>query len=214
MKLYIKNLLFLICSLILLPGCGRVIDWTKSNFYQGEYIRKDDLISDARSYIKYKRIYDQFTIVGEFDVLWLCDNVRKIYTDINCSRTGKSQEQKNLFLRRQLEENNHFVSFYVLSLNDFILGDKDSKWSINLKVGDRIFEPVRIKTMELSSEYKEIFGKRFNKFKDPYIVSFNAKDLEDKFIIGDKTEKITLLFKSIDKEFELNWDIKASISKK
>lgn len=212
MKLYIIIFSCVISLLFILPGCGRVIDWTKSNFYQGEYIRKDDAIDAARGFIKYKRVYDQFTIVGEFDALWLCDSVRRIYTDVHCNRTGKSQEQKSLLLRRQLEEINHFVSFYVLSLNDFILGDKDSKWSISLQIGDRVFESVKIKTVELVPEYKEIFGKKYTKFKDPYMIMFNAKDLDDKFIIGDKTEKISLLFKSIDKEFELVWNLRGDSS--
>jgi hypothetical protein len=212
MKLYIIILSLFVSLLTILPGCGRIVDWTKGNFYQGEYIRKDSAIDKAREYIKYKRVYDQFTIVGEFDALWLCDPVRSIYTDLHFSRTGRPQEQKSLFLRRQFEEKNHFISFYVLSLSDFILGDRDSKWSISLQVGDRIFEPVKVKMVDLSCEYVEIFGKRLSKFKDPYIVLFNALDLDDKFIINDKTEKILLLFKSIDKEFELVWELKSCCS--
>ena len=213
MKLYIIILFAFVSLLAILPGCGRVIDWTRDNFYQGEYIRKDAQIDKARSYIQYKRVYDQFTIVGEFDVLWLSDEVRKIYTDMHCNRKGKSKEQKNLFLRRQLEETNHFISFYVLSLNDFILGDIDSRWVISLRVGSRVFEPIDIRPVELFSEYREIFGKRLSKFKDPYLVVFSAKDLDDNFIIDDKTDKISLVFKSIDKEFELVWSIKACIPK-
>lgn len=214
MKLYVTILLIIVNLLVILPGCGnKVVDWTKDNFYQGEYIRKDAAIDVARSFIKSKRVYDQFTIVGDFDSLFLCDGVRRIYTDINYDKTGKSQEQRSLSLRRQFEETNHFISFYVLSLSDIILGDKDSRWAISLRVGDRSFEPVKIKPVELACEYKEIFGKKYSKFKDPYLVIFNAKDLEDKFIISDKTENISLFFRAIDKEFELFWDLKSSGSK-
>jgi len=202
----LTNSIFMLFLLTLLPGCNKIIDWGKDNFYQGEKVEKD--IDIARNYLKSQRVYDQFTISGHFDALWLSDEVRKVYTDIYCKRRSKTDEQKQIFLRRQLEENNHFITFYLLSLQHIVLGEAESTWSISLKVGDKSLNPVKIKTIDLSPEYLDIFGKKYNKFKDVYLVYFNAKDVEDNYIINEQTDNITLLFRSVDKELLLSWDLK------
>jgi len=191
-----------------LPGCGRVIDWGKNNFDQGKELNKN--ISVARDHIKSIRVYDQFTVAGGFDALWLSDDARISYVDLYSLKRGKSSDQRKVFLRRQIEENNHFVSFYVLSLKEIVLGENDSNWTLFLKVGDNFFNPTEIKTVDLSPEYKDIFGKKFSKFKDAYQVSFNAKDVEDNFIVNEGTDQISLVFRSLDKEIELDWSIRSS----
>ena len=208
-----RDRLFLpICTLLLvilpiiLPGCGgRIFDWGKDNFYQGETIDWDFEL--VRSYIKSQRVYDQFTIVGQFDALWLSDEVRTAYADFYCCVRSKTEEQKRIFLRRQLEENNHFVTFYVLSLKHVVLGDSDSKWSVSLCIDDRHYIPAKIKTIELSPEYKKIFGKKYNSFKDAYLIYFNAKDVEDNYIIRADIQRSTLAFRSIEKETALCWEL-------
>ena len=130
-----RNILFLSTFslfLSILPGCGRIIDWGKDNFYQGAEVGQD--LSIARNYIQSRRVYDQFTLVGAFDALWLSDDVRKVHTNIYARKYGKNEEQKRVFLRRQLEENSHFITFYVLSPKNILLGDKDSYWSMLLKL--------------------------------------------------------------------------------
>ena len=154
-----------------------------------------------------KRAYDQFTLVGAFDALWLADPVRTAYANIYARKHGKSAEQRRVFLRRQLEENNHFIAFYVLTLKEIVLGDKDSQWAVLLKVGDKLFTPSEMKTIEICPGYKEILGKAYNKFKDVYLVYFNAKDIEDNYIIGECEDRIALVFRSMDKEVELCWDL-------
>jgi len=204
-----RDIAFLVLFTIILhflPGCGgRIIDWGKDNFYQGQKLDKD--IEDIKHHIKSRRVYDQFTLVGAFDVLWLADPVRTVYADIYSRKFGKTEEQKRVFLRRQLEENNHFISFYVLSLKEIVLGDKDSKWSVLLKVGDRLFTPSEMKTIEICPGYKEILGKKYNIFKDVYLVYFNAKDIEDNYIIDENVDHMALIFRSMDKEVELFWCI-------
>ena len=203
-----RDMLFLFfCTIliVLLPGCGRIIDWGKDNFYQGCEVNKN--VSAARSYIKSKRVYDQFSLVGAFDVLWLSDAVRKTYVDLYARKYGKNEEQKQVFLRRQLEENNHFITFYVLNPKNIILGEKDSYWSILLKVGDKVFTPIEQKVIDVSSEYIDIFGKKYNQFKDVYLVYFNAKDIENNFLIDKDTRCISLLFRSHDKDITLCWGV-------
>ena len=205
MKRDIPILLIFIFFLTILPGCMRVIDWGKDNFYQGVEIDKD--MCSARNYIRSRRVYDQFTLKGSFDILWLSDEVRQVYTDIYARKHGKNEEQKKVFLRRQLEENNHFITFYVLSPKSILLGDKDSYWSMLLKVGDRLFTPVEQKVIDIYPEYRTILGKKYNKFKDVYLVYFNAKDIEDKHIIDENTSCISLLFRSDDRDVTLCWEL-------
>ena len=204
-----RDVIFLLVFAIILhflPGCGRIIDWGKDNFYQGEKVEKE--IESTKCYIKSKKVYDQFTLVGAFDALWLADPVRTVYANIYARKHGKTQEQKRVFLRRQLEENNHFIAFYVLSLKEFLLGDKDSQWTLLLKIKDKFFTPSEIKKIELCPAYKDIFGKKYNIFKDVYLVYFNAKDIEDNYILGESVDHMALLFRAMDKEVELSWDLK------
>src|SRR5690606_26100571 len=112
MKQIIVSCLIMLVGPVFLGGCTRIVDWGRSSFYQGENI----ILSQApESYIRSVVIYDQLRTVAIFDALWLSDVVRSAYTDAYALKRGKSWEQKQLFLRRQLEENNHFISFYVLS---------------------------------------------------------------------------------------------------
>lgn len=202
-----RNAIYIIVGfifLMFLPGC-RLVDWGKSSVNQG--IDLDQNIELARNYVRSSRVYDQFTLLGAFDSLWLADVVRETYADLYAVKHGKSEEEKKVFLRRQLEENNHFISFYLLSIADVVIGEKDSIWTIFLKIGDNNFMPTEFKTVELSPEYKRIFGKKFTRFKVAYILRFNAKDIEDISLIQPDIKKISLVFRTVNKEVEHTWDI-------
>jgi len=204
-----RDIIFSVTCLLLLgllPGCGKIIDWAKENFDQGEPLKNK--VSEARKFVRSARIYDQFELVGGFDALWLCDDLRILYSDLYALKNGKTQEQRKVFLRRQLEENNHFISFYLLGLQKTPLNEQDAIWSIFLQVGDRMFHPNEVKLIDLTPEYIEIFGKKYSKFKDPYLVYFNAKDIEDYVIIGQDIEKISLVFRTLDREATLSWNLR------
>ncbi len=189
--------------LFMLPGCGRVVDWAKGNFNQGTTFEKNTDIS--KSFIRSISVYDQFTTCGIFDALYLSDEVRTLYTQLNVRRHGKNKEQYKMFLRRQLEENNHFISFFILSSYEIPLGKTDSKWSVFLQIGMHKFTPIELKAIELSPEYKSIFGNYFNRFKTAYIVKFDAKTVEDQPLINSDTKELSLYFRSTSKQAELKW---------
>jgi len=205
MKRDITFFLLFSFTLMALSGCGRIIDWGKKSVDQGENIKKE--ITKAKNHIISSRVYDQFELVGSFDSLWLTDEVREAYADLYVLKRGRTDVEKKIFLRRQLEENNHFISFYMLSVADIVIGDKDSAWTVLLRIGDYNFMPTEFRSIELSSEYKSIFGKKFNRFKTAYIVRFNAKDIEDKPIILPGTNFISLVFRTVDKEAVQSWHI-------
>jgi hypothetical protein len=191
--------------LFLLPGCGRIVDWSTKTFNQAPSLHAS--IAAAQKYIRSVTSYDQLTTRARFDLLWLSDEVRTNYANLYALKFGKTEEQKKTFLRRQLEENNHFISFYVLSLHDHPLGDTNSEWTLFLRIDDKNYAPIEIKTVELSPEYTHIFGKKCNRFKVPYSVKFDAKDINDQLLITPETKKITLYCRSLETEVTFDWDV-------
>src|SRR5579863_8093020 len=159
MNIYKEYLLFVL--LLLLPGCGRVIDWVEDSFKQAPLLETQCGVSEK--YIKSITLYDQFTTRAKFDALWLSDEVREFYVDLFTLKFGKTVEQKKALLRRQLEENNHFISFYVLSLYEAPLGDPMSEWALFLHIDGKNYSPIEMKTVELSPEYVCLFGKKLNR---------------------------------------------------
>lgn len=194
------------CGLLLLsllPSCGKLVDWGKDTFPQGEQLDVD--LTPAQSYIQSVTVYDQFTTRAKFDALWLSDEVRTIYSDLYSSKYGRTEEQRKSFLRRQLEENKHFISFYILSLYEMPLGDQNSQWSVFLRIDEKNYAPMEIKSIDLSTEYVLIFGKRFNRFKVAYQCKFDAKNIDDQLLISTQTSNIALYFRSVKKETILVW---------
>lgn len=206
MKLVLKIRLLCISVLVmLLPNCGRIIDWGERTFIQAPSLQAS--IAQAQKYIRSITMYDQLYTCARFDALWLSDDVRVNYTDLYVLKFGKTEEQKKAFLRRQFEENNHFITFYVLSLYEHPLGNPNSEWTVFLQIDDKNYAPIEIKSIELSPEYMYIFGKKYNRFKVPYSIKFDAKDINDQYLITPETKKIILHCRSLNVEVTFVWDI-------
>ena len=154
-------------------------------------------------------VYDQLTTVAMFNVLWLSDTVRTTYVDLNALKYGKTPEQKRATLRRQLAENTHFITFYVAVPYELVLGDKNSRWSISLDIDGKSYLPIETKIIDLNPEYKSIFGKKFTRFKNAYMVRFDAKDVQERPLITSDTEQLKLYFRSTKKEVILSWNVHA-----
>jgi len=204
------NIFSCLVILLLLPNCGRVIDWGKRTFVQTPTIHAD--IKNAQSYIRSVISYDELSTRANFDVLWLSDEVRTMYANLYALKFGKTEEQRKIFLRRQLEENNHFITFYVLSLYEHPLGDTNSDWTLFLTIDDKNYSPIEIKAVELAPEYIHIFGKKYNRFKVPYSVKFDAKDINDNFLITPETQNITLYCRSLKAEVAFVWEIASEVA--
>lgn len=190
---------------LLLPGCGRIIDWGKKSFVQVPVRELDPTIQ--RMYIRSATAYDQVATRGKFDVLWLSDDVRTMFSQLLATKFGRTEEQKKAFLRRQLEENKHFIAFYVLSLHEHPLGDPTSDWTVFLSIDGKNYAPIEIKSVDLPPEYIFIFGKKYTRFRVPYSVKFDARTIEDLPLIDDTTQSISLYFRSVDKELVMTWDL-------
>ena len=138
--------LFLVVMLFL-PGCSKILQWGKDSFEQGEKVTDYTVV--PREYIRSTIMYNQFKTQALFDVLWLSDEVRNAYVDTHIMRTGKSEEQKELLLRRELEENNHYITFYILSLHSVSLIDLQPLWITSLKVDGEVYQPIAIKSVDM-----------------------------------------------------------------
>ncbi len=203
MKIVVKTSIFIFLA-ALLPGCGRIIDWGKTNFYQGKELIhfKDEVKPSLRSIT----IYDQLDTKAIFDVLWLNDAVRTAYANLHILRQGKNEEKLQTFLRRQLEENNHYVTFYFLSTHEVKLGIPESQWSLFLLIDGREYYPFEIKEVELPYEYQLFFGNRWNRFKVPYIVRFKAITDDDP-LLQEETNYMELIARSGQKEHVFVWKV-------
>lgn len=189
--------------LITLPGCSRIIDWTKTNFYQGESVNEH--ISIAKNYIRSVTLYDEFTTHGMFDVLWLSEMVRTAYVNLHVYKRGEDQTYYKKTLQHELFENSQFVAFYVLSVSQ--LTGQDSEWSLFLRIGDNNLMPHEVKVCELPYEYQQIFDKRYTVFKRPYLVTFNAKNIEGNSYITNETQEVELYARSAKKQHAFMWKL-------
>ncbi len=203
MKMMYKTSTFIILF-ALLPGCGRIIDWGKTNFYQGKELT--NFASEVKPYIRSITIYDQLETKAIFDALWLNDMVRTAYANLHTIRQGKNEEKLQTFLRRQLEENNHYVTFYILSTHEVKLGVPEAQWSLFLLIDGREHYPFEIKEVELPYEYQIFFGDRWNRFKVPYLVRFKAITDEEP-LLAEETNQIELIVRSAQKEHVFVWTL-------
>lgn len=198
--------LCMVMILALLPGCGTISDLVKENFPQGE--ESKTYRKKSKQYLKVINIYDQFNTVGLFDALWLSDEIRTIYADMNADMQGKDIKEKHAFLRRQLKENNHYVSFYVLSTHQNSLSNKPTPWSLHLVVDGKKYMPFEVKAIELNTEYKTIFGNMFNKHKTPYEVRFERTNAEGADILKEgKSHNMKLYFNTPAHYSFAEWNI-------
>lgn len=198
----------LLSLLIFMSGCIPYYRLSKKEFPQGEDLKTYYNIS--RDYIRSQSIYEQFTTLAQFDAIWLCDQTRIAYVDMYSQRHGKSDSTKEAILNRQLEENRHWISFYVLSdirdVSNASLTDKNPYWTVYLEIAGQKLEPVDIKEVELEPEYANLFGNKLNSFKAVYYISFAAQDISGKFYL-DGCKSLTLFFNSVDKSCSMEWDI-------
>jgi len=205
MKLPVLFVHILFLVLITLPGCCRYIEWGKRTFYQGKNLPSNTAL--VRRYIRSVNVYTQFATSAIFDALWLSDQVRTAYTHVHSVRLAKDSEHERTFLWRQLEENNHFISFYVLSLYDVPLGGSQDDWSVSLIIKDQFYAPLEITVVDLPPEYRVFMSREVSRFKTAYYITFNAENLEGNPLIDETVCELCLQFRSTQKSVTLSWKI-------
>lgn len=178
--------------------------------YQGH--EKEISVAHARSAIRSVTVYDQFALLGKFDVLYLSDSVRATFARMYALKWGKSSEQAEQFVARQQEDNRRFISFYVLYPFDLMpLGMIDSVWSVFLQIDGKTgvaYQPLEIKTLDVSPEYQKILGSVYTRFKQVYEFKFDATNSDDQQLLTPSTKQIALCFRSVAKEVSLVWQLR------
>jgi len=192
--------------LLLLSGCKRMVDWTAQNFNQAQTIEIP--LKRVKPYLRTAAVHHQLSTCAIFDALWISDVVRYAYAEVAMVRTGKTNEQYQTFLRRQLEENKHYITFYLLSEYNVPVGDT-ADWQVLLRVAGHVYQPCELKTVELTPEYRAFFAKRFSKLKVAYLVKFVAQDMDEQPLIVPTTSTIELCLNSTQKQVVFEWQVKA-----
>ena len=210
--LFVKAKVILLASLcIFLYGCVPYYKLSKSEFPQGKELEISKL-GIVQQYLKSATIYKCFTTLAIFDALWLSDDVREAYVALHSQKSGKSQTSREALLNRQLEENKHWISFYVLAdirqEPNSGMSEKSPLWSTYIDLGcNKKIEPESIKEVELDTENIFFFGEKFNSFKTAYLVQFPACDSDGKSFLTDCTV-VKLVISSVNKSSELVWNLK------
>lgn len=205
-----SNLVYRVWALLslcaVLSGC-RYKTWGESVFSQG--CKLDRFQEATCQFLRTVHLYDQFTTVGNFEILWLSNEVRTVYSKLYAQQHCYNGERYKVFLRRQLEENNHYITFYVLASiphsRGAMLTDENTEWAICLEIDGVSYTPTRIKTIELKPEYKHLFSRAYTHFKTPYIITFEARDVEGNPLIHATGQTIRLHFNTIGKTDFAEW---------
>jgi hypothetical protein len=203
-----RYLIFLGLPFILSGCCNRYVVWLRDVFYQGSSVETERAV--VEQYIRSEHIYDQLTTLAHFDALWLSDEVRSAFSFVHAQKLCLSEERYQVFLRRQLEENTHYISFYVLaaiptSFGSDVLTDKDADWSFCLTINDKTYRPVQITLVDLQPEYSMFFGSRYTRFKKAYQVRFDARDDHGDLLLSPSTPYIKLWFSRVDRKACAVW---------
>jgi hypothetical protein len=157
-------------------SCVKYHDLVKSEFPQGG--RLPDQRAIAQRYRRTATLYEEFQTRAVCSALWCSDEWRTAYVDVYGSKRGLSAESREEMLKRQLEENQHWITFYLLAdVRDKTftsLGDSVASWSVYAEVDGKKMTPAPkkegIREVELEPELQLFFGPTFNLFKGAYLI--------------------------------------------
>lgn len=201
--------ILVVVAMLTMTSCVKYYDLIKSEFPQGKELPDNKVV--AAQYKRSAVVYDEFQTAAAFNVLWLSDELRSAYVNMYCDRRGLTCDEKEEMLKRQLEENKHWISFYVLadirSKTNSALGDENASWTLSAQLGDYdALVPESIKEVDLEPEYQAVFGSAFNLFKVAYLVKFPIGVHDAHKLAQGSISLVSLIIKSVYKECRLVWD--------
>jgi hypothetical protein len=208
-KMIVRNSL-LVGVLGFYAGCIKYHDLVKSEFPQCK--TQPDQHEVAYRYRRSVTVYDVYQTKAIFNALWLSDQVRTAYVDVYGGKRGMDEQAKEEMLKRLLEENKHWLNFYVLAeVGDKTytsLSEKYAAWTLYVMIdNDKKIMPESIKEVDLEPEYQLMFAKTFNPFKTAYLVKFPLKgELADRYAKG-MIKNIQMIVSSTYKERAMVWDM-------
>ena len=211
--MYLKNFyyIFIIANLILLSGCT-VVEWGKKTFNQG--CKSEIHLSVPRGHMRNVRVYDEFVTLGIFNAMLISNDVIESYVNLHAEKNEMCEEERQILLNSEIEKTEKVISFYLLaytprSRSPIYVPNKyeTAPWKVYLNVGCEVYEPYKIKIVELKPEYKLFFGKYLTKFKVVYLLEFLDKDKNGDCLIKEDTKAIKLGFTSFNNKVCLTWKL-------
>lgn len=204
--LYVRLFVLLFVTLMT-SSCVKYHEILKSEFPQGQ--DEPDQRKLAHAYVRSSTVYDQFSTLGVFDVIWLSDEVNEFYAQTHGKRRGKDDDACKALLAQQNKDREEVIAFYVLAdlrtKTNKYLHEKGSYWTLALEMADgKCIEASSIKNIELEPEYQKLLGNRFNLFKEVYLVTFPKHVFGFNYL--EKDEPLVLLISSPYKNFKLSWN--------
>ncbi len=201
-----KYCLILCTILFILPGCGRIVDWSMDPFYQGE--KWDNPKYIVRSYLRDLNLYFELETWGLFRALWLNDAVRCSYAYLYNKKCAKTEQEAATFVEQELNENKKHISFYVMAWmpGGWELNDRKGYDMLYLEVNGKKYFPLMIEPAELNAEYHMFLERVFDKRRKLYMVKFNAQ-VDGQPIITPDTEEIKLVVHSLDRKGAMTWSL-------
>lgn len=192
----------------LMTSCVKYYDLVKSEFPQGT--SRPDKRDEAAQYRRSAVVYNQFETQAIFDALWLSDQLRTAYVDLYADKRGLDRDAKQQMLKRQLEENKHWILFYVLAdVRDKVyaaLHEQNAAWTLSVKIDNyKTLVPDSIKEVDLEPEYQLLFGKTFSLFKTAYLITFPLTPELAQKIARQEVNMVGLHIRSPYKECVLQW---------
>ena len=170
----------LLALTLMFTGCAKYHEFINKEVPQAEHHEPSN--STIKKYLRSLTLYEGFETKARFDGLLMSDEIRLVHTALHSERVGQNKEEREGFLLRQLDENNHWISFYLLAEipdhGHISLTDKNSAWALHLESpnGYRI-APESVKEVELSPDIRVLFGHRLTPFKKIFQVKFPVKNL-------------------------------------
>lgn len=194
--------------IVSLSSC-RLVRWGKEHFEQGEVrtIAREPIAKN----LKTTRVYNQFSTVGTFDVLFLSDEVRESYGRLYATKHDMQEREAKEFVRRQLAENDQYFSFYILGyipVGTLGVDDKDH-WNAMLMVDGKHLAPQSIKTAELSPEYSELLKKVPMRFRTVQIAKFPKRNASGELTVPPHARELVMVLNTVDRSTSLSWSLKS-----
>ncbi len=155
------------------------------------------------------KFYAQFCTRAFFDVVRCDDDLARGLADLKMHSRGISQEDRDLFLMRELASLAQSEIFYVLA----DVRDKDHENLMDVCAAWRMFlliedgkgtrlTPDKIQEVEFDAETRMLFGPNWRDVtaqKVPYRVTFNRGNIQ--------ASKCSLIFSSPEAEDRMTWNI-------
>lgn len=217
------NIVLMLCSLLGLPGCNDLVNWSKDHLQQPDE-QKRNFSAVSAHYMRHKKVYEQFTSLADFTALFLSDEVRLAYLDFYAYRNFKNDEDKQTARARFIAENDYYIAFYLSAWQrpteyqnertlftgerrvlGEMLGSPEAEWQVNMRVDGVEYEPELIEQVEIPLEYRVFFGSWISQFKTTYMLKFPAHDKNNAVILDRNLHDVELVFRRLHQEVRLSW---------